>query len=102
MSKQNKQSNNMEGLISVGDLGLLEQLCISYSFMRDLEEKVREEGATLKSEGRSYLNPNYRAWMDIQKRYIDLCAKFGLSPADRSRVSIDPPEVYDKWDEYTL
>lgn len=95
-----REAVKIPGYVSTLDLPLLERLCSAYSRMKRLEVIADSEGAvTVSDKGRAFYNPSFKAFMDVEKRYIDLCAKFGLSPSDRTSVKLGQGGV-NKQDEF--
>lgn len=79
-------------ITTADDAAAFELLCSSWAEAQKLREVLRREGVTyetLKSQGTRMVRarPELTALGDIDRRVLNLLARFGLTPADRSRVS---------------
>lgn len=79
------------GLISQIDRAALSAYCTNWGRHVDAEKKIAAlgEAGPVMTLNSGYQQPH--AWLNISNRSLELCAKFlamfGMSPADRSRVT---------------
>lgn len=95
------------GILTVADEYALTELCETYAELRKARATLKERGA------QSYATTNaagelmYRAFpevaiiADADRRMRNWLASFGLTPADRSKVSAREKENENPWDEFT-
>lgn len=95
------------GILTVADEYALAELCETYAELRKARATLKERGA------QSYVTTNaagelmYRAFpevaiiADADRRMRNWLASFGLTPADRSKVSTREKENENPWDEFT-
>lgn len=89
------------GLVSKLDRGTLAAYCILYARWIDAERKVSEGGAVVKVHGQIIPNPYLSIATNTLKLMKSYLAAFGLSPADRSKMHVEPPQAEkpkSKWD----
>ena len=72
-------------VLTVADMGALENYCIAVGNMRDLYRILQVEGHVLKSGKR---HPASTALLQTQQQQLRAGAELGLTPAARSRASM--------------
>lgn len=85
------------GLITGLDMAYLAAYCQAYSRVQKLEAKVQrlgecipELGPDRKATGRFLPNPYYSALNRAYRTMASFGSEFGLSPASRTRLEVDP------------
>ena len=93
-------------ILSSVDHPMLELLCKAYSQFRRAESILNKEGLTYTTISRDgqkkiYRRPEQLIYKDVMHQINVILGKFGLSPADRSRISVSTtPKEYNKLDEF--
>lgn len=85
------------GLLTVIDRHALAEYCLAYAERMAAQRDIDELGRILvheKEDGTSYHYPNpaVKQRDNAIRRMKDWGARFGLSPADRARIHVTPPE----------
>lgn len=93
------------GVLTVADGMALEGLCEAYADLRSARAALQERGAltyeTVTTSGGVMFraHPEVAMAADADRRFMNWLSKFGLTPADRSRVSGEAqkePSVFDE------
>ncbi|ODN68843.1 phage terminase small subunit P27 family [Methylobrevis pamukkalensis] len=79
-------------ILTVADLGGLENYCIAIGLVRQMEAKIQIEGAVIDSGNGARKNPAVAIQADAINRARLLAAELGLTPVSRSRPSIRTEE----------
>lgn len=81
-------------VLTAADLDALANLCVAQSMVRDCAERIAAEGLTVQSDRSA---PMPHPAIRIQKEYLmiakSLMVEFGLTPASRGRLSVEPPKT---------
>jgi len=87
-------------LYGEGDETSLAMLCQAYSDYRECVEQLRKQGKTI--DGKYGIKPNPLVVMAKQyaELHTRLCDHFGLTPASRSKMTLDPIEEIDPLDDF--
>ena len=94
------------GIVTEGDALGLEGLCQCYSELVEAREALRERGATTYESVNGGGGTMYRAYpevalvADADRRFRGWLQAFGLTPADRSRVSASEKEDSNPFAEF--
>lgn len=81
-------------VLTSADAGALEACCLAYTAMNEAYRQLREEGLTqLNDLGQLRKHPAAGIAAESNRIYQSWLARFGLSPADRSRVSAIPADA---------
>lgn len=89
------------GLFGESDTETLGMLCQAYSDYRECIERIRKEGKTVPTENGS-VKPNplvamMKVFADLHTR---LSGEFGLTPAARSKMTLEPIDDEDPLDQF--
>ena len=83
------------GILTIQHLDSIEALCSLKSDLDDLNEQVRIEGATFKTDsGQIKANPAYTLKLQTQAQIIRLFEQFGFTP--RTSMTLKAPNVKEK------
>ncbi len=83
-------------------LGLLAELdvvgyaiiCQLYAHILECTEVIGAEGTVYQTEtGFLRPRPEIKLVQDLMKQYLDFGREYGLTPASRSRISVEPPDA---------
>lgn len=89
------------GMLTALDLAGLAAYCALYARWVEAEDKVREIGMLMKTpNGYPILNPYLTVAQASLKQMRGYLQEFGLSPAARSRVTVEQPEKPDEFTEF--
>jgi len=82
------------GVLTVADAFALERLCDIYSEILVLRQDIQAEGRTYKTETQqgdmlTKANPSVAMLADADRRFKSYLVEFGLTPAARSKVSVN-------------
>lgn len=89
-----------QGLLTVGDLDMLEQLCRAYQLLVMAENKLHSRGLSYNAGSKE--QPQYRprpevaVARDAAYRYKQLLREFGQSPSSRAGLSAPPSDAPDQ------
>ncbi|WP_127113059.1 phage terminase small subunit P27 family [Shimia sediminis] len=75
-------------ILTVADLGSLENYCIATGMVREAETHIQVYGAVLDVDGVFKRNPSVGIQSDAMTRARLLAAELGLTPVSRSRPTI--------------
>lgn len=75
-------------ILTVADLGSLENYCVAIGQVRQCERHLQEHGHVIDVEGVMKRNPSVGIQSDAMTRSRLLAAELGLTPVSRSRPSI--------------
>lgn len=79
------------GVLTEGDSSALSLLVDADATYRTLEEQVRTQGHTIKGRMQDIVkNPAVAMRDNAWKRLLKILTEFGLSPASRTKVSVNP------------
>jgi P27 family predicted phage terminase small subunit len=93
------------GVVTVADPVALEDLAHTIVELRELRVSVKRDGYTYESEteaGDRFIRPNpaVKAMADASRRQLALLGRFGMTPADRAKVSAAPKsDAGSPWDD---
>jgi|TARA_R100000501_G_C2608316_1_gene103523 P27 family predicted phage terminase small subunit len=86
------------GLLMVTDITALMMLCNNVGIYMNCVKLLRENGLTITTpNGLEQQRPEVNTMVKMQEQYYKGCAKFGLTPTDRMKISV--PEKKDE-DEF--
>lgn len=89
------------GLLTEMDLAALAAYCTLYARWLEAEDKVRELGMLVKSpNGYPMQSPYLNIAQGALKQMRGYLQEFGLSPAARSRVTVEEPEREDEFGKF--
>ncbi len=77
-------------VLTVADAGALEAMCLAYVTLVEAYRQLRVDGLTVKTVMGLRKHPAAGIAAESNRIYQSWLARFGLSPADRSRVSTVP------------
>lgn len=81
------------GLLTSIDRTQLEIYCLWYSKMQEAMEVVKKFGMLTKgSAGQAIVNPAFRIASEATDKVQQCITRFGMSPSDRIRISVDAPD----------
>lgn len=81
------------GVLSEGDLPALEMLCLHYSVARDAVTMLEEDGLTVDTvQGGVKKHPAAAVLVENSRLLRAYLSDFGLTPASRVRLKVDPDE----------
>ncbi len=87
-------------LLTSGDLALFTQLCIAHEIAIEARQTMKDEGLFRRDEeGVQRKHPGVQVWRDALMAYAKLAGEFGLSPAAREKLGVQPKED-DPYEEY--
>lgn len=87
------------GLLTKIDADLLAQYCMQYAMWRKCETFRAEKGDTYRTvDGEWKLRPEVNVSFKAAYQMIRLGSAFGLSPADRTKLSVQPKPEQDELD----
>jgi P27 family predicted phage terminase small subunit len=75
-------------ILTVADLGSLENYCVAIGQVREMERHIQEHGAIVDVEGLMKRNPAVGIQADAMTRARLLAAELGVTPVSRSRPSV--------------
>ncbi len=80
-----------KGMLTEWDIGAFTMLCLCWARNKQAEANVQKIGLTQTSPttGRTFPNPCVAIALASNKDYMQWCARFGLTPADRDKVKCD-------------
>jgi P27 family predicted phage terminase small subunit len=92
------------GLITTGDIAMLQQYCQSYGHWVQAEREFKASGGNytlMNDKGNLYMNPLLTALNQASERLFKCTQEFGLSPSCRTKIMAFPiepaePEEYEK------
>ena len=87
------------GVLTEADAEALAVLCDSWAEWLAARAVVREQGATYFSQRGEAPRPEVRIADAAAKRFVTLLGRFGLTPADRAKVTAVALEEVDPMDE---
>ena len=92
------------GVLTVADHLALVMICDAYADYMDADERVKADGMTYKIENREgvvviKVNPAATLKADAWRRVMIGLGKFGMTPSERSNVSITKPKRKNKFDD---
>jgi P27 family predicted phage terminase small subunit len=74
-------------ILSAVDAATIESACVNYSFMRQAQKVVSEQGTTIETDrGGEKANPSFRVFREANAQYNSLLKELCLSPTSRARV----------------
>jgi P27 family predicted phage terminase small subunit len=79
-------------ILTVADLGALENYCIALGTVREMERTVQTTGHVFESENGPKKHPAVAIQSDAMNRSRLLAAELGLTPVSRSRPSVRKDE----------
>lgn len=79
-------------ILSVADLGSLENYCLAIGTVREMQELLKDGGAVITVEGLPKRHPAVGIQSDAMTRSRLLAAELGLTPVSRSRPAIREPD----------
>lgn len=85
-------------ILTVADLGSLENYCVAIGQVRKCERHLQERGHVYEVEGVWKRNPSVGIQSDAMTRSRLLAAELGLTPVSRSRPSIREDSADDEVD----
>ena len=94
-----KQLQTM-GLLSNVDLDALEGYCVVSERWREAEEKLRQYGMMLSKDGMLFPSPYLKVAEESLKQLKSWMIEFGITPASRSRVSVEKKPETKVGDQY--
>lgn len=83
------------GVLAEADLPAFEALCMHYGLMCEAARALKREGLLVKGDRGMVKNPAAQLHRDNSAAFAKYCGLFGLTPADRSRVSAAPGPAKD-------
>lgn len=82
------------GLLSNIDGAQLELYCVWYSRLQQASKGLNETGMLIKgSRGQYVINPLLKIASDATEKLQQCISRFGMNPADRTRIKVDPPSL---------
>lgn len=88
------------GVLTAGDLATFELCCKSYGVACEAYREIQEQGlTTVDKNGSVRKHPLLQVFRDATRQYTQLAALFGLDPANRSRLKVDP-QVEDPFEQW--
>ena len=90
------------GLLTAIDRAALAAYCEAWGTWIDAVEKVREFGAVVKvpSTGFPIQSPYFGVANQAQKQMRAYLTEFGMTPASRARIEVEPVEEADELEEF--
>ncbi|KEP68523.1 terminase [Thioclava dalianensis] len=82
-------------ILSVADLGSLENYCLAIGQVREMQKLLANGGAVIVVEGMPKRHPAVGIQADAMTRSRLLAAELGLTPVSRSRPAIREPDEGD-------
>ena len=87
------ESLSQLNLLSSSDGAALEQLVLTMLDLRDARAALKKEGMFVEptsATGIRRLSPEFSAVSELTKQYRSLMSSFGMTPADRTKISVVP------------
>jgi P27 family predicted phage terminase small subunit len=79
------------GLLTRADLGTFELCSLHYGVVVEVARQIEKEGySTLDERGLTRKNPLFSTLHSASQLYRAYSSQFGLNPADRSRIAVEP------------
>ena len=81
------------GVLTIVDRGALAAYCQAWGDLVEARKLVNELGANklvIGNNGTVYPHPYLKMAADAEKRFVSLAQEFGLTPAARTRVRVEP------------
>ena len=75
-------------ILTIADLGALENYCIALGTVREMERMIQTEGHVVKTESGLRKHPAVAVQADAMNKSRLLAAELGLTPVSRSRPSV--------------
>lgn len=75
-------------ILTIADLGSLENYCIALGTVREMERMLQDEGHVFKAEAGPKRNPAVAIQADAMTRSLRLASELGLTPVSRSRPAV--------------
>lgn len=92
---------NRLGLLAKIDRALISMWCQCWALCVDAVKDIRKNGTTFVMEsGYEGQRPSVSIMNKMIEKMIALSARFGLTPSDRSRISLPEPQKEDDFSEY--
>lgn len=79
-------------ILTVADLGALENYCVALGQVREMERMLQDEGHVINSDNGPKKHPAVAVQADAMTRARLLAAELGLTPVSRSRPSVRKDE----------
>jgi P27 family predicted phage terminase small subunit len=87
-------------VLTVVDAVELEGLACWLALYRDARQHVRDEGAVILTEkNTNYTSPWYGVMSNSWKHFDTLACRFGLTPADRSKLQAAPTDNASEYEQ---
>jgi P27 family predicted phage terminase small subunit len=90
------------GLLTVVDRAALAAYCTVYARWIDAEEQIQKFGTVIKSPKSGF--PIANPYVGVSNTALDLmrkfCVEFGLTPASRTRLQVEPASGTDPFEEF--
>ena len=91
-------------VLTAADSAALELLCEIEVEIAEIRARIKRDGRVSKTGGAKYkavkAHPLEQALRDRRAMRIELLAKFGMTPSDRTRLKVDPPKPKDPAEEF--
>ena len=87
-------------LLTVGDLGAFTNLCVAWEMAMEALQTIKDEGLFRQDENNvTRKHPAHQIWRDSLSQYMKLAREFGLTPAAREALQLEPVEE-DPYEQY--
>ena len=86
-------------VLTAADFGAFVNLCQAYSMKLEALRDIRERGQVVPSPQGEKANPSVKIYQDSMEAENRLQQQFGLTPASRGRVKVEPNKPGNPWAE---